>query len=49
MRKRAVAAALAGTVLALRCALTLAQSPPADFTVGDIRVEGLQRVSEGTV
>src|SRR5580698_10366726 len=43
--------ALAGVALALRCALTLAQtsSLPADFTVGDIRVEGLQRVSEGTV
>ncbi len=43
--------ALAGAALALHCALTLAQttSLPADFTVGDIRVEGLQRVSEGTV
>jgi outer membrane protein insertion porin family len=43
--------ALAAVALALRCALTLAQttSLPADFTVGDIRVEGLQRVSEGTV
>jgi outer membrane protein insertion porin family len=27
----------------------LAQSNPAAFTVGDIRVEGLQRISEGTV
>ncbi len=37
--------------LAVHCALTLAQTTalPADFTVGDIRVEGLQRVSEGTV
>src|SRR5580704_3079508 len=43
--------ALAGVALALRCALTLAQtsSLPADITVGDIRVEGLQRVSEGTL
>jgi outer membrane protein insertion porin family len=43
--------ALAAVALALRCALTLAQTTalPADFTVGDIRVEGLQRVSEGTV
>ena len=47
--------ALAALALALRCALTLAQTAvnpaasPADFTVGDIRVEGLQRVSEGTV
>src|ERR1700689_1951359 len=43
--------ALAGVALALRCALTPPQttSLPADFTVGDIKVEGLQRVSEGTV
>ncbi len=43
--------ALAGIALVLHCALALAQttSLPADFTVGDIRVEGLQRVSEGTV
>src|SRR5271170_8459706 len=42
---------LAGVALILRCALALAQTEalPADFTVGDIRVEGLQRVSEGTV
>jgi outer membrane protein insertion porin family len=52
---------LAAVALALRCALAAAQtlptptSPaatptsPADFTVGDIRVDGLQRVSEGTV
>src|SRR6516164_3071690 len=70
---------LAGLVLAVRCALALAQTTvvpeqttvvpeqttvvpeqtttlpaqtttvPADFTVGDIKVEGLQRVSEGTV
>ena len=50
MKKRM---ALAGMVLALWCALVLAQTQttpvPADFTVGDIRVEGLQRVSEGTV
>src|SRR2546429_8062133 len=51
--------ALAALALAPWCALALAQtalnpaaSPaasPADFPVGDIRVEGLQRVSEGTV
>src|SRR5579862_8634338 len=43
--------ALAALALAGRCALTLAQTTalPADFTVGDIKVEGLQRVSEGTV
>lgn len=38
--------------LALQGAPLLAQEPAtatADFTVGDIRVEGLQRVSEGTV
>jgi len=43
---------LAGVLLALRCVLALAQTTtqlPADFTVGDIRIEGLQRVSEGTV
>ncbi len=27
----------------------LAQSDPTEFTVGDIRIEGLQRISEGTV
>src|SRR5437016_1518176 len=61
--------AVAAAVLAVRCALTAAQTPalppappmppapampptpagPADFVVGDIRVEGLHRVSEGTV
>jgi outer membrane protein insertion porin family len=43
--------ALAGVALLLRCALALAQTTalPTDFIVGDIRVEGLQRVSEGTV
>src|SRR5215472_12906671 len=42
--------AMAALALLLRAALVLAQSAPeADFTVGDIRVEGLQRVSEGTV
>src|ERR1700738_3867442 len=47
--------ALAAIALAARCALALAQTAanpaasPADFTVGDIRCEGLQRVSEGTV
>jgi outer membrane protein insertion porin family len=44
-------AVAAGLLLVMRCALTLAQTEtaPADFTVGDIKVEGLQRVSEGTV
>ena len=47
MKWRVVLAAL---VLALRAVTTLAQTPAeADFTVGDIRVEGLARVSEGTV
>jgi outer membrane protein insertion porin family len=43
--------ALVGAVLVMRCALLLAQNEttPADFTVGDIEIEGLQRVSEGTV
>src|SRR5436853_230821 len=43
--------ALAALTLAPWCALAFAQTAPspADFTVGDIRVEGLQRVSEGTV
>src|SRR5256885_12128751 len=43
--------ALAALTLAPWCVLALAQTAPspADFTVGDIRVEGLQRVSEGTV
>src|ERR1700747_3095936 len=43
--------AMAALALLLRAALVLAQGAPpeADFTVGDIRVEGLQRVSEGTV
>jgi outer membrane protein insertion porin family len=36
--------------LLLRAAMVLAQTAPdADFTVSDIRIEGLQRVSEGTV
>ena len=47
MKWRVVLAAL---ILALRAVTALAQTPPeADFTVGDIRVEGLARVSEGTV
>src|ERR1700716_1138219 len=54
MKTCSALAALA-LVLVLRCTLALAQpaanpgASPADFTVGDIRVEGLQRVSEGTV
>ena len=32
------------------CTAARAQTPPDDtFTVGDIRIEGLQRISEGTV
>ena len=52
MKARAV---LASVALFTRCALAISQSAlaqtanDADFTVGDIRVEGLQRVSEGTV
>jgi outer membrane protein insertion porin family len=49
MKARAV---LASVALFTHCALALAQAEaPSDaaFTVGDIRVEGLQRVSEGTV
>src|SRR5262245_34024876 len=47
MKARAV---LASVALFTHCALSLAQTASdADFTVGDIRVEGLQRVSEGTV
>jgi outer membrane protein insertion porin family len=47
MKARAV---LASVALFTHCALALAQAAnDANFTVGDIRVEGLQRVSEGTV
>jgi len=46
-------AALVSVALFVHTTLALAQqgAPPdqADFTVGDIKVEGLQRVSEGTV
>jgi outer membrane protein insertion porin family len=46
-------ALLAAVGLAVHSAIALAQaqvsSPSADFTVGDIKVEGLQRISEGTV
>src|SRR6185437_13775320 len=46
-------ALLASIGLAVHSALALAQvqtaSPGAVFTVGDIKVEGLQRISEGTV
>jgi outer membrane protein insertion porin family len=43
-------AALASVALFTHCAIALAQAAnDADFTVGDIRVEGLQRVTEGTV
>jgi outer membrane protein insertion porin family len=44
---------LASIALAVHSALALAQAQistsDADFTVGDIKVEGLQRISEGTV
>jgi outer membrane protein insertion porin family len=44
---------LATVALAVHAAVALAQthiSPPsADFTVGDIKVEGLERISQGTV
>ena len=46
---------LASVALAVHAAIALAQTPTqtqtqdADFTVGDIKVEGLQRISEGTV
>jgi outer membrane protein insertion porin family len=53
MKARAV---LASVALFTRCAIAISQSAlaqtatnDADFTVGDIRVEGLQRVTEGTV
>ncbi|MDE2137966.1 MAG: outer membrane protein assembly factor BamA, partial [Gammaproteobacteria bacterium] len=42
--------ALVAFALLLRAALAFAQgAPETNFTVSDIRVEGLQRVSEGTV
>ncbi|MGH8302365.1 MAG: outer membrane protein assembly factor BamA [Steroidobacteraceae bacterium] len=44
---------LAAVALAVHSAIALAQTPipssGAEFTVGDIKVEGLQRISEGTV
>jgi outer membrane protein insertion porin family len=47
MKARAV---LASVALFAHCAIALSQATnDADFTVSDIRVEGLQRVSEGTV
>src|SRR3984957_5994466 len=52
MKARAV---LASVALFTRCAIAVSQTAiaqtasDADFTVGDIRVEGLARVSEGTV
>ena len=42
-------AALVLLALTLQARFAHAQSDEASFTVGDIRVEGLQRVSEGTV
>ncbi len=42
-------AALVLLALTLQSRLALGQESEASFTVGDIRVEGLQRVSEGTV
>src|SRR5579863_9448765 len=51
MKSRAVL--LASVALAVHAAVALAQAQTqtqdADFTVGDIKVEGLQRISEGTV
>ena len=51
MKRRRLA--LAAVALAVHSAIALAQgaTPPgtADFTVGNIKVEGLQRISEGTV
>ena len=48
MRSRlALAVALALTAGALRAQTT--STEPAEFTVGDMKVEGLQRISEGTV
>jgi outer membrane protein insertion porin family len=51
MKARAV---LASVALFTHCAISIAQAQAqagndAEFTVGDIRVEGLQRISEGTV
>ena len=50
---KARVALLASVALAVHSALALAQaqvsSSDADFTVGDIKVEGLQRITEGTV
>jgi outer membrane protein insertion porin family len=42
----ALLAALAGQLI---CGTVWAQAAQAAFTVGDIRIEGLQRISEGTV
>ena len=51
MKPRAVL--LASVALAVHSAIALAQAQTqpqsADFTVGDIKVEGLQRIAEGTV
>ncbi|MGH8322682.1 MAG: POTRA domain-containing protein, partial [Steroidobacteraceae bacterium] len=54
MKRRVV---LVSAALFVHCALSLSQAAlaqtttanEADFTVGDIKIEGLQRVSEGTV
>ncbi|TAK55752.1 MAG: outer membrane protein assembly factor BamA, partial [Gammaproteobacteria bacterium] len=40
---------LIGSILLAQAPLALAQTASGDFVVGDIRVEGLQRISEGTV
>jgi outer membrane protein insertion porin family len=43
-------ASIAAFVLLVASAVSLAQQPSvSEFTVGDIKVEGLQRISEGTV
>ncbi len=40
---------LIGSILLAQAPFALAQTAAGDFVVGDIRVEGLQRISEGTV
>ena len=52
MRPRLGRAVSFAVALALGSSLSHAQTPPTagdDFTVGDIKVEGLQRIAEGTV
>ena len=42
-------AGLAAFVLLITGSAAWAQQVAIDFTVGDIKIEGLQRISEGTV